>query len=275
MFQSPRQDLIESIKSSLATEYENNLRAERLKYEAKIDDLKKQHSATVSEVKAKEKGRDVAEQQVKFNEALQKALKAKDEEREKATREARSDLESKLEESQRKNEALEAELEKVRKLLEQNMTSSVMPANRSYESLRQGSSTDLRELERENKRLKDKLTSSMHALVKEAKVTVTGVGKDDLVLVVWAEEHGHYAVYVESPTLHFVHADSLKALGLNADGSGRKYLTAEVVSKEYCQARKPNNRFRVEVNTKFYRVKVRPVEAKRNGEEEATSNGDE
>ena len=149
------------------------------------------------------------------------------------------------------------------------MTSSVMPANRSYESLRQGSSTDLRELERENKRLKDKLTSSMHALVKEAKVTVApGVGKDDLVLVVWAEEHGHYAVYVESPTLHFVHVDCLKALGLNADGSGKKYLTAEVVSKEYCQARKPNNRFKVHVNTKFYRVKVRPVEGKKNGGEE-------
>ena len=35
-------------------------------------------------------------------------------------------------------------------------------------------------------------------------------------------------------------------------------LLGQVIDKEYCQAKKPNNRFNVPLGTKFYRVRVKP-----------------
>ena len=35
-------------------------------------------------------------------------------------------------------------------------------------------------------------------------------------------------------------------------------LLGQVTDKEYCQAKKPNNRFNVPLYTKFYRVRVKP-----------------
>jgi hypothetical protein len=35
-------------------------------------------------------------------------------------------------------------------------------------------------------------------------------------------------------------------------------LLGQVTDKEYCQAKKPNNRFNVPLGTKFYRVRVKP-----------------
>ena len=41
--------------------------------------------------------------------------------------------------------------------------------------------------------------------------------------------------------------------------TGKRIVTAEVVDKEYCQAKKSQNRFGVAQGTKFYRVKCKPV----------------
>ena len=56
------------------------------------------------------------------------------------------------------------------------------------------------------------------------------------------ERYEHYVVFSLSTTLHFVHTDSLKDLDLvqsTAPGSKRRpWVLAEIMEKEYCQARK-------------------------------------
>ena len=69
-FQSPRQDLVDSIKSAIAQEYENNLRAERSRWERQMVQLRDDHEQAISEIKSKQKLKDSAEQQILFNEAL-------------------------------------------------------------------------------------------------------------------------------------------------------------------------------------------------------------
>ena len=71
----------------------------------------------------------------------------------------------------------------------------------------------------------------------------------------------NYMIYTEgNPLFHFLHSDSVIPLGLSSTLVPRKqYITAEVVDKEYCQARKAENRFKVPQGTKFYRVKCKAL----------------
>ena len=63
---------MESIRSAIALEYDNNLRAERSKWERQMVQLRDDHEQALDEIKSKHKLRDSAEQQVLFNEALAK-----------------------------------------------------------------------------------------------------------------------------------------------------------------------------------------------------------
>ncbi|KAJ1525712.1 hypothetical protein ONE63_008923 [Megalurothrips usitatus] len=111
--------------------------------------------------------------------------------------------------------------------------------------------------------LKKNLTYSANSLLQQGKISILSCIPGDAILVVWDDTHQNYVVLQESSTLFFVHSDSLESLGLalEAEGSKRKiYSTAEVVEKEYCHARKSENRYHVPKGTKFYRVKVRPLQ---------------
>jgi hypothetical protein len=48
------------------------------------------------------------------------------------------------------------------------------------------------------------------------------------------------------------------AFGINGLNPSTTPLLGQVTDKEYCQAKKPNNRFNVPLGTKFYRVRVKP-----------------
>ena len=109
-------------------------------------------------------------------------------------------------------------------------------------------------------------------------MSINTADKGDVVLVLWADEHNNYQIYHEvgniynvkifgnifshqGAVLHFLHTDSITTLGLvEAGGRRKKYITAEVVEKEYCQAKKAENRFRVRQGTKFYRVRCKLLE---------------
>lgn len=54
------------------------------------------------------------------------------------------------------------------------------------------------------------------------------------------EEHSHYVVFTVSAILHFLHSDCLSDLGLEdrSPAGRRSWILAEIVDKEYCQARK-------------------------------------
>ena len=121
---------------------------------------------------------------------------------------------------------------------------------------------NLKQLKEENRQLKDQLTRSMTSLISNGKVSVTSAEKGEIVLVVWSDMYTNYAIYHEGSILHFLHMESVDQLGLGMDNGAprKKTITAEVVEKEYCQARKPGNRFKVPMGTKFYRVKCKAME---------------
>ncbi|KAH8381749.1 hypothetical protein KR093_011651 [Drosophila rubida] len=116
--------------------------------------------------------------------------------------------------------------------------------------------------------------SSSHRLI-----TMENCAKGDLVFVVWSIRHSQFMVVQDSLTLYFVHADSLAGLQLAAPvpvataAAGDAPLTllelnqiplpyyaiGRVIDKEYCQARKDENRYRVSKGSKFYRIRLAPI----------------
>ncbi len=221
---------------------------------------------------SREKIRDIAEQQVLFNEALSKAMEDKNTQVQELQAELQkfqlsnngdsSDLVTQLAELGKKNTQLEAELKEAKAKLEQVMMTSVMTLNRSDQD------PDLQRLQKENAHLKEQLTKSMMVLVSSGKVNVASVDRGDIVMVVWNEDHNNFSIYTEPSfdlPLHFLHNESTQMLGLAIppnNAARLRYTTAEVVDKEYCQAKKSENRFRVPQGTKFYRVRCKPPSSK-------------
>ncbi|XP_055905202.1 RB1-inducible coiled-coil protein 1 isoform X2 [Eupeodes corollae] len=93
-------------------------------------------------------------------------------------------------------------------------------------------------------------------------VVLESCSKGDIVFVVWSMRHYQFMVVQDSSSLYFVHGDSLSALNLRLPGPGELeipspfYALGRVVNKEYCQARKDENRYRVNRGSKFYRIKL-------------------
>lgn len=92
------------------------------------------------------------------------------------------------------------------------------------------------------------------------KVSILTCNPGDVVLLCFDENHQNYVVFLLGSTLHFLHTDCLDELCLKAaPGTVRKgWVLAEVIDKEFCQARKPQNRYHVPYGTRFYRVKAKP-----------------
>ncbi|CAL1682110.1 unnamed protein product [Lasius platythorax] len=104
-----------------------------------------------------------------------------------------------------------------------------------------------------------KVAEKVTKMVQQGIVTITSCNPGDVVLIVWDTVHGNYAVYQESSTLYFLHSDYVDALDIGTNSSGsRKCVLAEVIDKEYCHARKHENRYHVPRGTKFYRVRAKP-----------------
>lgn len=127
-------------------EYETNLKAEQAHWERQLQQLKEEHEQTLVEMMSREKIRDIADQQVMFNEALNKAMDEKNKQMQNLI-EAKTKLEDELSkmaekkpgdmdlvqqlaELGQKNTQLEAELKESKSRLEQVMTSSVMTLHR-------------------------------------------------------------------------------------------------------------------------------------------------
>ncbi|XP_044280422.1 RB1-inducible coiled-coil protein 1 isoform X3 [Varanus komodoensis] len=115
--------------------------------------------------------------------------------------------------------------------------------------------------EEENKRLNQRLMSqsmSSVSLRHSEKIAIRDFQVGDLVLIILDERHDNYVLFTVSPTLYFLHSESLTALDLKPGASRRPWVLGKVMEKEYCQAKKAQNRFKVPLGTKFYRVKAVP-----------------
>ncbi|XP_069477144.1 RB1-inducible coiled-coil protein 1 isoform X2 [Ambystoma mexicanum] len=117
--------------------------------------------------------------------------------------------------------------------------------------------------EEENKRLNQRLMSQSMSSVSSRhseKIAIRDFQVGDLVLIILDERHDNYVLFTVSPTLYFLHSESLAVLDLKpASGASRRpWVLGKVMEKEYCQAKKAQNRFKVPLGTKFYRVKAVP-----------------
>ncbi|KAJ8333402.1 hypothetical protein SKAU_G00414100 [Synaphobranchus kaupii] len=117
--------------------------------------------------------------------------------------------------------------------------------------------------EEENKRLSQRLMSQSMSSVSSRhseKIAIRDFQVGDLVLIILDERHDNYVLFTVGPTLYFLHSESLTALDLKpATGAARRpWVLGKVMEKEYCQAKKAQNRFKVPLGTKFYRVKAVP-----------------
>ncbi|KAK1794845.1 hypothetical protein P4O66_010043 [Electrophorus voltai] len=117
--------------------------------------------------------------------------------------------------------------------------------------------------EEENKRLSQRLMSQSMSSVSSRhseKIAIRDFQVGDLVLIILDERHDNYVLFTVAPTLYFLHSESLSALDLKpaAGATRRPWVLGKVMEKEYCQAKKAQNRFKVPLGTKFYRVKAVP-----------------
>jgi RB1-inducible coiled-coil protein 1 len=127
-----------------------------------------------------------------------------------------------------------------------------------YEKKLEEFKNEKKKLEKDLEKEKGKRAKSMY----NSGVTVNSCSKDDIVLVVWNSAHEQYTIVQDSSTLYFLHADSysdLKLVTVSPNSFPRVcYCIGRVTDKEYCHAKKDENRYKVSKGTKFYRVKVRP-----------------
>lgn len=93
------------------------------------------------------------------------------------------------------------------------------------------------------------------------KVSLIDFQSGDLILLVFDERYENYLALSTGKTLFFLHPDSMAGLDLATSGPKKQpWMLVQMTDKEYCQAKKPHNRFRVPVGTKFYRIQVKPCE---------------
>lgn len=116
-------------------------------------------------------------------------------------------------------------------------------------------------LEREKLQLTNEL-EMQQSRFSEA-VSIQGCSKGDTVLIIYNGTYNQYTIVQKAPVLYFLHADSYAAFNLTQLVVGEVpkiiYCIGTVVDKDYCHARKDENRYKVSRGTRFYRVKVRPL----------------
>ncbi|KAH9417301.1 RB1-inducible coiled-coil [Dermatophagoides pteronyssinus] len=87
------------------------------------------------------------------------------------------------------------------------------------------------------------------------KVTANSCEIGDTVLVYYEKKYENFIVYTSLSNLHYIHSDSFKEFDLTKDPITNEYdwIIAKVTEKEYCQIKKEENRYKLPVNTKFFR----------------------
>nr|XP_029724864.1 RB1-inducible coiled-coil protein 1 isoform X4 [Aedes albopictus] len=117
-------------------------------------------------------------------------------------------------------------------------------------------------LEKEKQQLTKEL-EKQHTRCSTGGVSIQTCAKGDLVMFVYNATYDQYTIVQTAPVLYFLHADSYAAFNLSQLVSGTLpkviHCIGTVVDKEYCHARKDENRYKVSRGTRFYRVKVKPV----------------
>ncbi|XP_055932776.1 RB1-inducible coiled-coil protein 1-like isoform X2 [Argiope bruennichi] len=288
--------LLEGIKKEIienSDSWSDDLQAFAEKYKKELDDmieevLKRQKErdkliltlqSDHEEALEKLKSRITAENQVSFNEAINRLAKDKD---------------AKIDDLQSRISVLEAKLFAIKSHLSQYPSPTEGLITTSDSSMSQSdsgascsskiflSADESRLLTKLQKELEPVLESvpllsqSTHSSVVQSeslkktpsqppcfdcnnKISILTCNEGDLVLLCYEERHENFAVFHFGPFVHFLHSDSLQALNLKLPaGPNERWALGVVVKKEFCVTKKQENRYKVSCGTKFYRVKVKP-----------------
>lgn len=179
--------------------------------------------------------------------------------REREAREAHYHVESELLDSQHKLS------EHLKKQVDLTLSvSSVMETSVLVDQQMNQLKCKLYEKEAQLQQLRQKMMVSVapfaQSIMQSDKVSVLSCNVGDVVLLTYDDKHENYVVFILGSTLHFLHTDCLEALALQSlpVDTRTAWALAEVTGKEYCQARKSNNRYKVPIGKRFYRVKAKP-----------------
>ncbi|KAF7996624.1 hypothetical protein HCN44_002270 [Aphidius gifuensis] len=106
----------------------------------------------------------------------------------------------------------------------------------------------------------EKLIKSTTNIFQQLSISLNTCNTGDCVIVLWDTKHSNYIVLQETKTMYFLHSDCTDTLDLRPSRDGlpkQTYVLGQVIDKQYCHAKKPENRYKVPQGTKFYRVRVR------------------
>ncbi|XP_034952727.1 RB1-inducible coiled-coil protein 1 [Chelonus insularis] len=112
-------------------------------------------------------------------------------------------------------------------------------------------------------RYREKLMKSTNSMFQQLSVSLYSCNPGDSVIVLWDTVHSSYIILQESRTMYFLHSDCIDSLDLRLGSDGlpkQIYVFGEVVDKQYCHAKRSENRYHVPQGTKFYRVRVKPAQ---------------
>lgn len=117
-------------------------------------------------------------------------------------------------------------------------------------------------LELELRKVKQKLGKIQSDTGKRS-ATIESCSVGDLVTIIWNPTHDQYTLAQDSQTLYFLHAECYPDLGLTPpSGPGAFPSTLHtfgiVTKKDYCRARKDENRYKVSKGSQFYVIKAKP-----------------
>ncbi|XP_069127749.1 RB1-inducible coiled-coil protein 1-like isoform X2 [Argopecten irradians] len=267
-FEKDRDESASSLKTSLTAE-------KQVMFNEAVSKVSQEKDKVIESLRQEQA--KITEQQQQYKETIDK-LKEEKEKLEDMKNRAMSHMSDKEREFAACKRQMESDIAMVRQQLTEYQT-QLQPASHmqvsSSPSVMNISTTEdkesrINELEEAVKLKEDEVTSLQQKLseismtastrsVVQDKVSITSCSVGDLVLFCLDERHDQYVVFTIGTTLHFLHTDCLESLGLRTNpGETRKsWVLAEITEKEYCQAKKPMNRFKVPVGTKFYRVKAK------------------
>lgn len=119
----------------------------------------------------------------------------------------------------------------------------------------------VQELEREKQQLTKELEKQHNK--PSGGVSIQSCSKGDTVMIVYNGAYDQYTIVQNAPVLYFLHAESYAAFNLSPLEPEKvpkiTYCIGIVMDKDYCHARKDQNRYKVSRGTRFYRVKVKPL----------------
>lgn len=120
---------------------------------------------------------------------------------------------------------------------------------------------DKEKLELELRKVRQKLFKFQSDTGKRS-ATIESCSVGDLVTIVWNPTHEQYTLVQDSQTLYFLHAECYPELGLTPPSvpgilPATLHTFGIVTKKDYCRARKDENRYKVSKGSQFYVIKAK------------------